>query len=123
VGAAIFDRDRRIVAKGYNGFPQGCPENEELWQRENKGDWVVHAELNAVANAARTGASTKDGVIFVTIPPCLDCAKAIAAAGIRAVYYPQAKADEWAARSPHWAESIEKALNFLRTNNIGVIGL
>lgn len=123
VGAAIFDRSGRIVAKGYNGFPEGLEETEELWTRERKGDWVIHAEINAIANAARTGASTLGGRMFLTIPPCLDCAKAVVAAGISELFYPEAAAKDWIERSPHWAESLEKSLTFLETCNVRTFGI
>lgn len=123
VGAAVFDRSGRIVSKGYNGMPEGIEETPELWEKPLKYDWVIHAEVNAIANAARTGASTLGGRMFITIPPCLDCAKSIVAAGISEVFYPGDVAKEWQARSPQWEESIAKALYFLETCNVRTFAL
>ena len=56
VGACIVDNDNRILSTGYNGFPQGCSDDDFPWNRdeklgETKYQFVVHAELNAVLNA------------------------------------------------------------------------
>lgn len=123
VGAAIFDRSGRIISKGYNGFPEGIEETAEMWTRENKGDWVIHAEVNAIANAARVGVSTLGARIFLTIPPCHECAKVVVAAGISELFYPAAAAKDWFARSPHWKESLEKSLRFLETCNVRTFSL
>ena len=58
VGAAIVDRNHRVVSVGYNGFPTGCSDDEFPWAREEQGLnskylYVVHAELNAILNAGR----------------------------------------------------------------------
>ena len=50
-------------------------------------DLVIHAELNAILNAAELGHSTKDATIYVTTFPCSNCAIAIAQAGIKRVVY------------------------------------
>ena len=57
VGACIIDGDKRILSTGYNGFPQGCSDDEFPWNRdeslgETKYQYVVHAELNAILNAS-----------------------------------------------------------------------
>ena len=58
VGACIVDGNNRILSTGYNGFPHGCSDDEFPWDREGedqnctKYPFVVHAELNAILNAA-----------------------------------------------------------------------
>lgn len=123
VGAAIFDRSGRIIAKGYNGMPEGLEETPELWAKGTKDDWVIHAEENAIANAARVGVSTLGARMFITIPPCLPCAKMIQAAGITEVFYPRVAAEEWLARSPHYQGPVQKALHFLETCNVRTFAL
>lgn len=90
VGACIVDRQRRILSTGYNGFPQGCSDDEFPWNRdaslgETKYNFVVHAELNAILNTR--GKSLADSVLYVALFPCNECAKAIIQAGIREVIY------------------------------------
>ena len=90
VGACIVDDSKRILSTGYNGFPQGCSDDEFPWNRdEAKGDtkyqFVVHAELNAILNSrGKTLAGSK---VYVALFPCNECAKAIIQAGISEVVY------------------------------------
>ena len=86
VGAIITNKQHDILATGYNGFPPGCEDSARLWERPIKYDRVIHAELNAIARAAKLGHSLDDGIIYTTAFPCLSCAKAIIAAGISKVY-------------------------------------
>lgn len=86
VGAVIVDREHHILATGYNGFPPGCEDNDRLWERPIKYDRVIHAELNAIAQAARLGHAIDGAVIYTTAFPCNECAKAIIASGIRKIY-------------------------------------
>lgn len=88
VGAVIADPvSHRILATGYNGFPGGVVENEERWERPLKYKFVVHAEANALLAAARFGVPVAGADIYVTLPPCAECAKLIAAAGLHRVYF------------------------------------
>ena len=90
VGACIVSDDNRILSTGYNGFPQGCSDDDFPWNRDSsKGDtkynFVVHAELNAILNAG--GKSLVGSRIFVSLFPCHECAKAIIQAGVKEVVY------------------------------------
>lgn len=90
VGACIVDAQNRILATGYNGFPQGCSDDDFPWNRdealgETKYQFVVHAELNAILNAR--GKSLAGAVLYVGLFPCNECAKAIIQAGISEVVY------------------------------------
>src|SRR3546814_4797914 len=58
VGAVLVDADNHIIATGYNGFPPGIEETPARWQRPDKYERVIHAEMNAIAHAARAGHST-----------------------------------------------------------------
>ena len=90
VGACIVDNDNRILSTGYNGFPQGCSDDEFPWNRdekrgETKYQFVVHAELNAVLNAR--GKTLAGAKLYVGLFPCNECAKAIIQSGIREVIF------------------------------------
>ena len=96
VGACIVDESNRILSTGYNGFPQGCSDDEFPWNRdeaegETKYPYVVHAELNAVLNAQ--GKSLIGAKLYVGLFPCNECAKAIIQSGIREVVYLSNKYD------------------------------
>ncbi|HYC70464.1 MAG TPA: dCMP deaminase family protein [Opitutaceae bacterium] len=75
----------RIVAAGYNGFLPGAPHDSKL--RDGHEQATVHAEQNAIADAARRGSSVEGCVAYVTHYPCVNCAKILAAAGIAEVRY------------------------------------
>ena len=88
VGACIVDASNVILTTGYNGFPQGCSDDEFPWDREGeitKYPFVVHAELNAILNAS--GKSLRGSRLYVALFPCNECAKAIIQAGVSEVVY------------------------------------
>ena len=88
VGACIVDDANVILTTGYNGFPQGCSDDEFPWDREGevtKYPYVVHAELNAILNAS--GKDLRGSKLYVALFPCNECAKAIIQAGIKEVVY------------------------------------
>ena len=89
VGAVIVDDKHRVVSIGYNGMPYGCSDDVYPWDREGdlldtKYPYVVHAELNAILNAGR---SLKDCILYVSLFPCNECAKAIIQSGIKKIIY------------------------------------
>jgi dCMP deaminase len=88
VGACIVDSDNIIISTGYNGFPQGCSDDEFSWERtgtDTKYAYVVHAELNAILNSG--GKSLKGASLYVSLFPCNECSKAIIQSGIHEIVY------------------------------------
>ncbi len=95
VGAVIV-RDKTILSTGYNGSLRGAPHCDEVGHDLENDHCVrtVHAEANAVAQAAKHGVRIDESDIYVTASPCLTCFKLAANAGIRTVYYQQFYRDE-----------------------------
>jgi dCMP deaminase len=95
---AIVVKDNRVVSIGYNGTPSGWDNacEFEFVDPQTKVSSlvtkkeVIHAEANAIAKLARDGQSGKDGDLFCTHAPCMDCAKMIYGAGINKVFYREA---------------------------------
>ena len=88
VGACIVDRNHVILSTGYNGFPKGCSDDDFPWERtgeDTKYTYVVHAELNAILNSG--GKDLRNAVLYVSLFPCNECAKAIIQSGITDVVY------------------------------------
>jgi dCMP deaminase len=88
VGCVIVSgggRKNRLIAAGYNGFLPGTPHVSRM--REEHEQATVHAEQNAIADAARRGSSVEGCVAYVTHFPCINCAKILAAAGIAEIRY------------------------------------
>lgn len=103
VGAVIV-RDRQIISTGYNGAPRGishCPPEGNLhdWplgcMRANHCIRALHAEQNALLQAAKVGVSCDGSTIYVTAQPCNNCAKMIINAGIIKVIYEGNYPDEF----------------------------
>jgi len=86
---AIVVKDRRILTTGYNGSPSGLPHCDDAGHLLVDGHCVrtLHAEQNAILQAAYHGVSVQGSAIYVTHQPCLNCAKMIINAGIRRVVY------------------------------------
>lgn len=82
---AILVKDDQIIATGYNGTIKGFDNVCEIDSKTLL--TVLHAETNAITSCARKGIATDESVMFVTLSPCLDCAKLIIQAGIKEVYY------------------------------------
>ena len=88
VGAVIV-RDKRILTTGYNGSPRGLPHCSEVGCLMDNGHCVrtLHAEQNAIIQAALHGVITEGAIIYVTHQPCFNCAKTIINAGISEIVY------------------------------------
>ena len=86
VGAVIV-KEGKIVSKGHNAFPneqENFPTTREGAWLKTKYPFIVHAEMNAIMNSKT---DVKDSVIYTTLFPCNECAKNIATAKIKEVYY------------------------------------
>ena len=87
VGACIVSDDNRILSIGYNGATNGFDDERFPWSREGenlntKYPYVCHAEMNAILQCAKFGASTDGASLYVTDFPCLQCTKSLLQAGI-----------------------------------------
>lgn len=100
---AILVKDKRILTTGYNGAPSGirhCLEAGCLRERLNIASGErhelcrgIHAEQNAIIQAACHGVSIRGATLFCTNRPCIICAKMLINAGIRQIYYASGYAD------------------------------
>ncbi|MCY4329958.1 MAG: deaminase [Endozoicomonadaceae bacterium] len=92
--ACLLVKDGRILSTGVNGtpagwtncseqFPQGKSSAHSLWSNAHE----IHAELNAVIWAARTGIAIENATAYVTHSPCVQCTKNLIAAGVKRIVY------------------------------------
>src|SRR6516162_11960056 len=88
VGAVIV-RDKCILATGYNGSIRGLPHCDDEGHMMEDGHCVrtIHAEANAIIQAAKNGVRIDQGSIYVTASPCWGCFKMIANAGLLKIVY------------------------------------
>lgn len=105
VGALIV-KDKRILATGYNGAPMGCKHCDETGclreelkipsGQRHELCRAIHAEQNAIIQAAYSGTSVKDATLYVTHQPCVLCAKMAINAGIKKIVFNGEYPDELA---------------------------
>lgn len=105
IGAVIVD-DKRVLTTGYNGAPSGiksCVDKGECLRRKRQIPsgtraelcYAIHAEQNAIIQAARLGISVKGATLYCTHQPCVICSKMIVNAGIARVVYEKEYPDEF----------------------------
>ncbi len=88
VGAVVV-RDKTILSTGYNGSIRGMPHCSDVghWMEDNHCIATIHAECNAILQAAKNGVSIDGSTIYVTASPCWSCFKMIANSGLRRIVY------------------------------------
>lgn len=91
---AVLTKDTRIISIGYNGPPSGTHNCDEKWPevgcpRDSKGgcSLAIHAEQNAILYAVKNKTSVDGATLYVTLSPCLACARIIYSMGILRVIY------------------------------------
>jgi len=95
VGAVIV-RDKTILSTGYNGSVRGMPHCDDVGHMMEDGHCIatVHAEANAIIQAAKNGTGIDGADIYVTASPCWNCFKLIANSGIKRIFYLEFYRDE-----------------------------
>lgn len=107
----VLVRDKRILTTGFNGSPAGQEHCDEIGHLIVDGHCVrtIHAETNAIIQAALHGVSSRDATCYVTHLPCINCTKALINAGITRIVYGEAYRMD------------ENAMNFLKAAEIEVV--
>jgi dCMP deaminase len=91
---AVLTKDTRIVSLGYNGPPAGTHNCDIEWPvegcpRDSKGSCslALHAEQNAILYASKNNVSVEGSTLYITLSPCIACARIIFTTGIKKVIY------------------------------------
>ena len=93
VGAVLIGVDDRVLSIGYNGSPNGFPDEQVPWNRlatdpeDTKYPWVIHAELNAILNFKGLTSDLQGSTLYTTHLPCNECTKALIQAGVKKIVY------------------------------------
>ena len=118
---AVLTQDSRIISLGYNGPPAGTHNCDEEWPeqgcaRDRKGgcSLAIHAEENAILYAARNNTTIEGSTIYVTLSPCLACARVIFTMGVKKVVYLNSYAE-------YKGIDIDEGVEFLRRFNVEVV--
>ena len=118
VGAVVVgDRDQ-IISQGYNGFPRGFNDSDEIYSNKQlKYKYIIHAEANAIYNALYNGAYVEGATIYVHgLPVCSECAKAIVQSGITRVVYDSEPKERW-------IQSCSDAMDIFKQAGVEVVKL
>jgi dCMP deaminase len=117
---AVISKDTRIVSLGYNGPPAGTHNCDQEWPvdgcaRDRKGgcSLALHAEANAILYASKNQITMEGATLYVTLSPCIACAKIIYTTGIKKVIY----LDSYAAFK---GIDVEEGVEFLRRFGVSV---
>ena len=108
----VLVADKRILTTGFNGSPAGQDHCDEVGHLMVDGHCVrtIHAETNAIIQAALHGISTRDATCYVTHFPCINCTKALINAGVNRIVYSVGYGID------------QNALDFLEAANIELAG-
>ena len=95
VGAVIV-RDKTILSTGYNGSIRGLPHCDDVGHMMDNGHCIatVHAEANAIIQAAKNGTAINNADIYITASPCWNCFKLIINSGIKRIVFLEFYRDE-----------------------------
>jgi len=98
--ASLLVKDNRILSTGINGTPGGtenCQDHFKDIDKTSESFYYdhhifsereeIHSEINAILFAAKNGVKINDTILYITISPCINCAKAILTAGIKEIYF------------------------------------
>jgi dCMP deaminase len=117
---AVLAKDTRIISLGYNGPPAGTHNCDQEWpqegcSRDRKGgcSLAIHAEENAILYAAKNNAQVDGATLYVTLSPCLACARIIYSMNIKKVIYLRSYAE-------YKGIEIDEGVEFLKTFNVDV---
>lgn len=107
VGAVFVNDDYEILATGYNGAPKGfddCDAQSSFFTKNLDGSLTsgtcgnpctrtIHAEQNAIAQAAKRGTSLRNSTVYCTYLPCITCARLLVQVGVKAVFVKESNED------------------------------
>lgn len=118
---AVLTKDTRIISLGYNGPPAGTHNCDEEWPetgcpRDSKGSCslALHAEQNAILYAAKNKVDMEGATLYVTLAPCIACARVIFSIGIKKVIYKDSYAE-------YKGIGTEEGVEFLKKFSVEVI--
>lgn len=118
---AVLTKDTRIVSLGYNGPPAGTHNCDQEWPehgcaRDSKGSCslALHAEQNAILYAVKNNTTIDGSTLYVTLSPCIACARVIFTMGIKKVYFKNSYAE-------YKKIPVDEGVEFLRKFGVEVI--
>lgn len=126
---AVLVRDKIIISEGYNGLPRNVDYAGDFVALENKYFFFVHAETNAVLNAAYHGIKTAGADVFISGMPCATCARSMIQAGINCIYFHKSwntlfiKPSSKAQGRHDWLTEAAKSQQMLAAAGVGLVAV
>ena len=119
VGAIILENDSLIqLSCGYNGLPRRLKETKKRWLKKNKDLYVIHAETNAIVQAARTNSNINNSIMICNRFPCNNCCLNIIQAGIKLIVTIE---PDWDNLSVRWKQSFYASKEMLDELKISIM--
>ena len=119
VGAIILENDSLIqLSCGYNGLPRRLKETKKRWLKKNKDLYVIHAETNAIVQAARTNSNINNSIMVCNRFPCHNCCLNIIQAGIKLIVTIE---PDWDNLSDRWKQSFYASKEMLDELKINIM--
>lgn len=119
VGAIICDKNYRVLSSGYNGLASNYPDDYSNITREEKHLISIHAEVNAILNAAKNGVNLSNSTIYASEHPCANCTAAIVNAGITRIVL----REKTNLSLSTWGKSLEMSQKIIDSCNIELVKL
>jgi dCMP deaminase len=118
----VVAKDNSIKASGFNGFPRGVNDSKERYDdRKTKYLYVVHAEANAIASAAKAGVSLENCFIYIDTFPCSSCTKLIIQSGIsQIILNGDSEIHNNLEFQTRWSEDIEVTTNMCNESGVEI---
>jgi len=119
VGAIILENDSLIqLSCGYNGLPRRLKETKKRWLKKNKDLYVIHAETNAIVQAARTNCNINNSIMICNRFPCHNCCLNIIQSGIKLLVTIE---PDWDNLSDRWKQSFYASKEMLDELKINIM--
>ena len=119
VGAIILENDSLIqLSCGYNGLPRRLKETKKRWLKKNKDLYVIHAETNAIVQAARTNSNINNSIMICNRFPCHNCCLNIIQSGIKLLVTIE---PDWDNLSDRWKQSFYASKEMLDELKINIM--
>ena len=119
VGAIILENESLIqLSCGYNGLPRRLKETRKRWLKKNKDLYVIHAETNAIVQAARTNSNINNSIMVCNRFPCHNCCLNIIQAGIKLLVTIE---PDWDNLSDKWRQSFYASKEMLDELKINIM--
>ncbi len=119
IGAVVVGPKKEFRTMGFNGLPRGADDDiPERQERPEKYFWFEHAERNAIYNATLIGASLENCKAYVTLYPCMNCARALVQSGVKEVIVDVEDLDE--RNMERWGEEQKRARQLFKECGVKV---